>query len=282
MISVVIPAHNEEKAIGTVLDELIEVLEGQAYEIIVVDDGSTDNTAKIAQEKDYVKLIQHPYNKGYGAAIKTGIKNATNDLILIIDGDGSYPVKAIPELLKEADQYNMVVGARTGEEVKIQLYRRPAKWFLSKLANYLSETKIPDLNSGMRLFRREDIEKFSNILPNKFSFTTTMTLAYHTTGLLVKYVPINYYKRAGKSKIKPFKDGFNFIMLIFRTITYFNPLKVFLPVGFAFFAAAIFVFLYSAFFLGRFMDVTTIVLVVAAIQTVLFGLLADLVVRRSE
>lgn len=158
-LSVVIPAHNEEKAIGTVLDELIAVLEGQTYEIIVVDDGSTDNTAKIAQEKDPVKLIQHPQNMGYGAAIKTGIKNATNDLILIIDGDGSYPVKAIPELLKEVDQYDMVVGARTGEEVKIQLYRKPAKWFLSQLANCLSETKIPDLNSGMRIFRREDVEK---------------------------------------------------------------------------------------------------------------------------
>jgi glycosyltransferase involved in cell wall biosynthesis len=281
MISVVIPAHNEEEAAGAVLDELIEVLEGQTYEIIVVDDCSTDNTAKIVREKE-VKLIQHQQNIGYGAAIKTGIKNATNDLILIIDGDGSYPVKSIPELLKEVDQYNMIVGARTGKDVKIQLYRKPAKWFLSKLANYLAETKIPDLNSGMRIFRRKDVEKFLNILPNKFSFTTTMTLAYHTTGLLVKYVPINYYKRAGKSKIEPFKDGFNFIMLIFRTITYFNPLKVFLPVGFAFFVAAIFVFLYSALFLGRFMDVTTIVLVVAAIQTVLFGLLADLVVRRSE
>ena len=280
MISVVIPAHNEEKAIGAVLDELIEVLEGQACEIIVVDDCSTDNTAKIVREKE-VKLIQHQQNIGYGAAIKNGIENATDDLILIIDGDGSYPAKDAPRLLEYADQYDMVVGARTGKEVKIQLYRRPAKWFLSQLANCLAETKIPDLNSGMRIFRSKDAEKFLNILPSKFSFTTTMTLAYHTTGLLVKYVPINYYKRAGKSKIKPFKDGFNFIMLIFRTITYFNPLKVFLPVGFAFFVAAIFVFLYSTLFVGRFMDVSTIVLVVAAIQTVLFGLLADLVVRRS-
>jgi len=282
MLSIVIPTHNEEKAIGAVLDELIEVLEGQKYEIIVVDDGSTDKTPKIVQKKDSIKLIQHHYNKGYGAAIKTGIKNATNEVILIIDGDGSYPVKAIPELLKEADKYDMVVGARTGKEVKIQLYRRPAKWFLSKLANYLAETKIPDLNSGMRIFRRKEVERFLNILPNKFSFTTTLTLAYHTTGLLVKYVPINYFKRAGKSKIRPFKDGFNFIMLIFRTITYFNPLKVFLFVGFAFFLAAVFIFLYSALFSGRFMDVTTIVLVVAAIQTIIFGLLADLVVRRSE
>ena len=284
VLSVIVPAYNEEKGIEETLSELKTVLSdtNQVYEIIVVDDGSTDNTANIAREKDFVKLIQHPQNKGYGAAIKTGIKNATNDLILIIDDDGSYPAKDTPRLLEYAEQYDMVVGARTGKEVKIQLYRRPAKWFLSKLANYLAETKIPDLNSGMRIFRRKDIEKFFNILPDKFSFTTTMTLAYHTTGLLVKYVPINYYRRKGKSKIKPFKDGFNFIMLIFRTITYFNPLKVFLPAGFAFFVAAIFVFLYSTFLLGRFMDVTTIVLVVAAIQTVLFGLLADLVVRRSE
>lgn len=282
MLSVIIPAYNEEKVIGTVLDELIEVLEGQTYEIIVVDDSSTDNTANVVREKNFVKLIQHPQNIGYGAAIKTGIKNAANDLILIIDGDGSYPAKDTPRLLEYAEQYDMVIGARTGKEVKIQLYRRPAKWFLSKLANYLAETKIPDLNSGMRIFKKKDVEKFFNILPSKFSFTTTMTLAYHTTGLLVKYVPINYYKRVGKSKIRPFKDGFNFIMLIFRTITYFNPLKVFLPVGFAFFVTAIFVFVYSTLFLGRFMDVTTIILIVAAIQTVLFGLLADLVVRKGE
>jgi glycosyltransferase involved in cell wall biosynthesis len=281
MITVLIPAHNEEKAIGIVLDELIVTLKEKPYEIIVVDDGSTDNTVKIVQEKQ-VKLIPHTHNIGYGAAIKTGIKNAANDLILIIDGDGSYPVNAIPELLKEVDQYDLIVGSRTGEEVKIQLYRRPAKWFLSMLANYLSETKIPDLNSGMRIFRRKDVVKFYNILPNKFSFTTTMTLAYHTMGQLVKYVPINYYKREGKSKIRPFKDGFNFILLILRTITYFNPLKVFLPVGSAFFVAAILVFLFSKIITGRFMDVTTIVFVVAAIQTVLFGLLADLVVRRSE
>ena len=282
MISVIIPAHNEEKAIGTVLDELIEVFkEEQTYEIIVVDDGSTDNTAKKVQEKGYVKLIQHPYNKGYGAAIKTGIKNAIHDLILIIDGDGSYPVKAIPELLKEADKYDMVVGARTGEEVKIQLYRKPAKWVLSKLANYLSGTKIPDLNSGMRIFKKEDAMKFFNILPSGFSFTTTLTLAYLSNDYTVKYVPIDYYERAGKSKIKPFRDGFNFIMLIVRTITYFNPLKIFLPISIVLFVFGSIILLYQAIVTRNVADLP-VMLILAAFQIGFLGLLADLIVRKRS
>jgi glycosyltransferase involved in cell wall biosynthesis len=278
MISVVIPAYNEEEAIGAVVDELIEISRDGSYEIIVVDDGSTDNTAKVVQEKR-VKFIQHPHKMGYGAAIKTGIKNAANDLIMIIDGDGSYPVKAIPELLKVADHYDMIVGSRTGEEVKIQLYRRPAKWFLSMLANYLSETKIPDINSGMRIFRRKDVEKFFNILPNKFSFTTTITLTYHTTGLLVKYVPINYYKRVGQSKIRPVKDGLNFILLIVRTITYFNPLKVFLPISIVLFLVGLAVLLYQGIFLRNIADLP-VMLILSAFQIGFLGLLADLIVRK--
>ena len=281
MISVVIPAHNEEKAIGDVLDELIEVLKGQGYEIIVVDDGSTDNTAKIVQEKDSVKLIQHPQNIGYGAAIKTGIKNATNGLILIIDGDGSYPVKAIPELLKDADQYDMVVGARTGEEVKIQLYRKPAKWFLSKLANYLAGTKIPDLNSGMRIFKKEDAMKFFNILPSGFSFTTTITLAYLSSDYNVKYIPIDYHERTGKSKIKPFRDGFNFIMLIVRTITYFNPLKVFLPISIVLFVFGFASLLYEGIVHRNVADLP-VMLILAAFQIGFLGLLADLIVKMKR
>lgn len=284
MLSIIIPACNEEEAIGKVLKDIKDIMETKKlqYEIIVVDDGSTDKTPEIVKKIENVRLIQHPRNMGYGASIKTGIKNAVNDLMMIIDGDGSYPAKNILHLLEHTKQYDMVVGARTGKKVEIQLYRRPAKWFLGKLANYLAETKIPDLNSGMRMFRKKDVAKFLKILPNKFSFTTTITLAYHTNGLLVKYVPIDYYKRAGKSKIKSFKDGFNFFMLILRTITYFNPLRVFLPVGFAFFIAGVFLFFYSTLILGRFMDVATILLGVAAVQTILFGLLADLVARRSE
>ena len=278
MTSVVMPVYNEEEAIGTVLDELIAILEDKTYEIIVVDDGSTDNTANVVREKR-VKLIQHPHNIGYGAAIKTGIKSAANDLILIIDGDGSYPVKAIPELLKEVDQYDMVIGARTGKEVKIPLYRKPAKWFLSQLANYLSGTEIPDLNSGMRIFRKEEVMKFCNILPSGFSFTTTITLAYLNSDYSVKYVPIDYQERVGKSKIKPFRDGSNFILLIIRTITYFNPLKVFLPISALIFVFGFVILLYEGIVHHDVADLP-VMLILTAFQIGFLGLLADLIVRK--
>ena len=283
MLSVVIPAYNEEKGIGKVLDELKEILESKSrdYEIIVVDDGSTDHTAKIVKEKEVI-LIQHPQNKGYGAALKNGIKHAKGEKILITDADGTYPNKEIPRLLEHADQYDMVVGSRTGKDVNIQLYRKPAKWFLSNLANYLSGTNIPDLNSGMRIFSKEDVLKFFNILPSGFSFTTTITLSYLSNDMTIKYVPIDYHERHGISKINPIKDGLNFILLIFKAITYFNPLKVFLPVSFGLFLIAAFLFIYSAFILGKVMDITVIILIVSSIQIALFGMLADLVVRRSE
>lgn len=201
---------------------------------------------------------------------------------MITDADGTYPNKEIPRLLEHVDQYDMVVGSRTGKDVNIPLYRRPAKRFLSMLANYLSGTKIPDLNSGMRIFRKEDAKKFFNILPSGFSFTTTITLAYLSNGMLIKYVPIDYYERHGKSKIKPFKDGFNFILLIVRTITYFNPLKVFFPISFGLFVMASLVFAYSILMLEKVMDITVIILIVASIQIGLFGLLSDLIVRRSD
>ena len=282
MLSVVIPAYNEQQSIATVLDKLKATLDDgeQSYEVIVVDDGSTDDTAKIVQQKGVVRLIQHPYNRGYGAALKTGILNASGDTILTIDADGTYQAKDIPKLLQQADGYDMIVGARTGKEVKVPLHRKPAKWFLTKLANYLSGANIPDLNSGMRIFKKVNIEKFLAILPSSFSFTTTLTLAYHCNDLLVKYVPIDYYERAGKSKIRPLRDGLNFILLILRAITYFNPLRVFLPVAFTLVVAAVTVLLCSLLLLDRIMDATVVALFVAAIQIGALGLLADAIAKR--
>ncbi len=284
MISVVVPAYNEEKGISKVLTDIKTILDDThlQYEIIIIDDGSSDKTAEIVQKHDFVRLIQHPVNRGYGAALKTGIKSANGYWILITDADGTYPNEYIPELLKYSDEYDMVVGARTGENVSIPLYRRPAKLFLTKLANYLVGTKIPDLNSGMRLFRKKDSMKYFHILPSGFSFTTTITLSYLSDGFLVKYVPIDYHERHGSSKIKPFKDGMNFILLILKAITYFNPLKVFLPISFIMLLAAALLFWYTAFVVGKLADISVIVLIVASIQIGLFGLLADLIVKRSE
>ncbi len=284
MLSVVIPAYNEQHSIATVLDGLKAILgdKEQSYEVIVVDDGSTDDTAKIVQQKGIARLIQHPYNRGYGAALKTGILHASGDTILTIDADGTYQAKDIPRLLKQTDGYDMIVGSRTGKEVKVPLYRKPAKWFLTKLANYLSRANIPDLNSGMRMFKKVDIKRFLTLLPSSFSFTTTLTLAYHCNDYLVKYVPIDYYQRAGKSKIKPLRDGLNFILLIFRVITYFNPLRVFLPIAFSLLVAAVIVLICSLLLLDRIMDATVVALFVAAIQIGAFGLLADAIAKRRE
>lgn len=284
MVSVVIPAYNEEKGISKVLTDLKTILDSTQiqYEIIIVDDGSTDKTAEIVKKHNFVRLYQHPINRGYGAALKTGIKGASGDLILITDADGTYPNEYIPELLKFSDEYDMVVGARTGENVSIPLYRKPAKLFLTKLANYLVNNKIPDLNSGMRLFRKDDSMKYFHILPSSFSFTTTITLSYLSDGFLVKYVPIDYHERHGSSKIRPFRDGINFILLIIKAITYFNPLKVFLPISFIMLLVAALLFWYTTFVVGKLADISVIVLVVASIQIGLFGLLADLMVKRNE
>jgi len=283
MISIIIPACNEESVIGRVLDEIRRVMDGTKidYEIIVVDDGSTDKTSCIVKDKK-VTLIRHQYNRGYGASLKTGIKSAKGELILITDADGTYPGKDIPKLLKYAEEYDMVVGARIGEDVNISWHRKPGKFILSKLADYLSGVRIPDLNSGFRVFKKNVALEFFHLFPAGFSFTTTITLACLSDDYTVKYVPINYYKREGKSKISPFKDGFDLILLIIRTIVYFNPLKVFIPASILLFLIAVFVAIYSIAIMGKFMDITVLIITMTSIQTAFIGLLADLIIKRSD
>ncbi len=234
-VSVVMPAYNEEKGIGPQIERLRKVMEGcgRAFEIIVVDDGSTDGTAAEARKHD-VRLVQQGRNRGYGASLKAGIAVAENDWIVIIDADGTYPAKSIPALLEHGDGYDMVVGARVGDDVNIPLVRRPAKWILARLASYLAEQDIPDMNSGLRLLKRPLVEKFEHLLPSGFSFTTTITLALLCNDYLVKYVPINYAQRVGSSKIRP-GHAYQFLLLILRTVMYFNPLRIFLPMGALFF-----------------------------------------------
>jgi glycosyltransferase involved in cell wall biosynthesis len=228
-VTVVIPAYNEEKGVGPVVRAVRDVLDqaGIRSEVIVVDDGSSDKTAEAAHAAG-ARVLRHRSNRGYGAALKTGIASARHDVVAITDADGTYPCEAIPELVSELEQADMVVGARIGRNVHIPMIRRPAKWALKQLANYVTNANIPDLNSGLRVFRREMAMQYFSILPDMFSFTTTITLAMHSDKYAVRYIPIDYHQRTGHSKIVPWDAG-SFAILILRTAMLFRPLRVFLP-----------------------------------------------------
>jgi len=280
MVSLVIPAYNEEHGLADVVHGLRARMEAslRPFEIIVVDDGSADRTPEVARGLG-VTVITHMANRGYGAALKTGIRASRGEYVLICDGDGTYPPESIPELLKHIDDYDMVVAARTGASVDIPFFRRLAKGFLRRLAIYLSDAHIPDLNSGLRVFRRDAAVHFFPILPPGFSFTTTITLAMLCNEGEVMYVPINYSKRTGKSKIRPLRDTLNFLILIMRTILYFNPLKIFLPFGLGIGLMFALSLAYDLFILK---DLTekTLIFMFGAVQLTAIGVLADLITKR--
>lgn len=282
-LSIIVPSYNEEKSVELTINQIKEVmssLERTNYEIITVDDGSIDKTSKILGKIKGIKVITHPYNKGYGASLKIGIKNAKYDWILISDADGTYPIKDIPKLLRYTDKYDMVVGSRSKRH--IPLIRRLAKRIISSLANFLTNTKIPDLNSGFRVFKKEVALKFLHLFPSRFSFTITITLACLTSEYSIKYIPIEYFKRKGKSTIHPINDFVDFLSLIIRIITYFKPLKIFGTISFIFFTLSLFIALYSILFLNKVMDITVIILFLASVQIFLFGLIAELIVKSRE
>lgn len=282
-ISIVIPAYNEETTIISVIKNIKENLWNSKYEyeIIAVDDASKDQTAKMAQ-KEGVKVIAHRQNKGYGASIKTGIENSSGEFIAIIDADGECSGKDLLNLTGYLEKNDMVVGSRIKHAIKEPVLRKIAKFLLKQLASYLVEVKIPDLNSGLRIMRRDKLIEFSKILPNGFSFTTTITLAFLNNGLKVHFVPIDYKKKhSGKSGIRPIYDTLNFVQLIIKTVMYFNPLKVFVPVSMFLFIAGITVLLYSFFFRPEVMDITTIILLLASVQILAIGMIADLIIKRA-
>jgi len=273
-VTIIIPAYNEEEGIGEVIDKIKDTM-GNAkanHEIIVVNDGSTDETAAIVKEKS-VKLIQHPYNKGYGAALKTGVKNARGDIVLFIDADAQQTADDIPRLLEPMGEYDMVIGRRT-KGSKIPLLRRLGKFILSSLANYLAGQKIPDLNSGFRAIKKEIVLKYIGILPDTFSFTTTITLATIKEGYNLKYVPIKTGERVGSSKVKLFQDGVRFIMLILRTIVLFDPMKVFLPPSIVLFLMGFSYLVYELVLYSNVPD-ASVLLILSSILIFFLGMLSD-------
>ena len=281
-ISVVIPAYNEEGVIGEVIDSVSFYLKqaGIPFEIIVVDDGSQDRTCATLKEKT-ITVIQHPTNMGYGAALKTGITSSRYRYVAILDADGTYAEEDLLELIRHMDEYDMVIGARVGNDVHIPWVRRPAKWILNKFANFLTETKIPDLNSGFRIFDKAVVKKFFNFLPSRFSFTTTITIAMLTNGYLIKYVPTTYRKRKGKSKIRPVRDTINFFALILRTVLYFRPTRIFIPLSLLLIGAGFVKMIIIDILLIQNMTDSTILLMLTGLQIGFIGLLADLIHKRS-
>jgi len=300
MISIIIPMYNEEEAIGGDLDTIIQTMSrgDVPWEIIVVDDGSTDASPEIVRQKlrpeacpepgrraqpegEGVRLIQHPYNRGTGAARTTGLQHARGDVIVMTDGDGTYPNQDIPRLLTHIGEYDMVIGARRMETGSLKWLRSPAKHFIRLLASYLTGVKIPDLNSGLRVFKKSVAERFLDILPTTHSWVGTQTVAFLSEGYAVKFVPIDYYQRTGKSSFHPISDTYNYLSLVVRTIMYFNPLKVFLPVALTLIVVGVVKLIRDIiYYRGFYVPGVTLMLILTAIQVGAIGLLADLIVKR--
>ena len=231
MITVVIPAFNEGPAIRETIRQVVTALAGETHEIIVVDDGSADTTGAQAAEAG-ARVIRHPHNIGYGGALKTGIRAATFDTIVITDADGTYPNADIPKLLGEFGKgFSMIVGARSGSHYHESAMKTPLRYTLKWLVEFTTGRKIPDVNSGLRVFSRSEALPYLNHLCNTFSFTTSITLAYMMTSKFVGYVPIAYYERIGGTKVRLFRDSLRTLQYIVQAILYYNPLKMFILVS---------------------------------------------------
>ncbi|MGV8955575.1 MAG: glycosyltransferase family 2 protein [Cypionkella sp.] len=276
-LSVVIPAFNEEHAMRATVQEVRNAMEatGIPYEIIVVDDGSHDNTRAEAEASGATVLINQ-VNMGYGASLKRGVRHARHEYVAILDADGTYPGRYLPEFLALCRDQDMIVGDRGAAMKNVPLIRRPAKFMLNKLASFLAERKLNDINSGLRVFRTSELLPFLPLLPQNFSFTTTITLCMSCNGKRLLYVPIDYGKRVGKSKIRPV-DFINFIILVLRVIMLFNPLRIFIPLGLVLIGIGTIKFIYDIYLDN--LSETTIFAYLAAIMIWSLGLIADMISR---
>jgi polyisoprenyl-phosphate glycosyltransferase len=282
-VSIVLPVYNESGHIGAEVERICRTMDASrfSYEIVMIDDGSTDDTPKKlpALVSDRVRLITLAQNKGSGNARRVGTRAAHGEVVVWTDADMSYPNDRIPELVEDLAGYDQVVGARTSEQGTLKAARVPAKWFIRKLACYLTQTNIPDLNSGFRAFNRKASLPFLHLLPNGFSCVTTLTLSFLSNGLNVKYVPIEYKTRAGESKFHWRKDTYRYMLQVVRMVMSYNPLRVFMPIGLTLLAIALGKGIYDLVAHDWRITANTIVATFTAFQLLAIGLLADLVVR---
>lgn len=281
-VTVVIPAFNEASTIGDVLDRVSALADARICEVIVVDDGSTDNTEEIARGRG-AKVISHPYNLGNGASVVSGIKSSSGDYVVFLDADGQHPPEEIPGLLEYCVDYDMVVAARAAD-APLLWSRSLGNTFLRWIAQYLVEQKVGDLTSGFRAVRRTCLLEFIHLFPQRYSYPTTITMAMFTSGYFVKYVVTkNIAKRKfGKSEIQPIRDGLRFINIILRMVVLFNPLKVFLPTSLFIVCVGVINGIYGALVEQNIQD-GTILLLISGLFFFMFGLLADQVanIRRN-
>lgn len=282
IVSIVIPAYREEKSVGQVVEGVRAVMRDRpgGHEILVVDDGSPDGTAASAA-KAGAQVIAHPYNRGYGAALKTGIRAAKGDIVAILDSDGQHDPAYLIALLERARTHDMVVGARPNMSGS-PTWRKPGKWVLGFMASSLTGRKIPDLNSGFRTFRRAAITRLLPIMPDGFSFSTTSTIAMMRCGYTVAYEPITIQNRHGSSTMTA-ADGFKALMLVVRIMTLFSPLRVFLPISLVTFLVGL-GFVVLGYLQDGAASLRGIVVILASILIFLFGILVDQVsaIRRGE
>ena len=270
-VSIIIPAKNEEEGLSILLPELIKLYPGM--EIIVVNDGSTDGTLELCQ-KFKVKTVSHPYSMGNGAAVKSGARSAAGDVFVFMDADGQHRAKDIAPLLERlSHSFDMVVGARDGDS-QASVSRGLGNHIYNKLASYMTGKKIKDLTSGFRAVRAEKFKEFLYLLPNGFSYPTTITMSFFRAGYLVDYYPITMPERIGSSHLNLVRDGVRFFLIIFKVGTLYSPLKIFTPVSLFIFILGLVYYIYTFVTDGRFTNMG-VLLFTTSIIIFLMGLVSE-------
>lgn len=269
-VSVVIPVHNEAPALLALISGIRQHVPDA--EIIVVNDGSTDSSAETARQAG-ASVISHPHKIGNGAAIKTGMRHASGDTIVLMDGDGQHDPSEIPAMLKHTGHYDMIVGARS-RSAHANFFRLLANTLYNFLASYVTKFAIKDLTSGFRVVKKDTAMRYLCLLPNTFSYPTTITLAFLRSGRSIFYIPINVRARSGKSKIRLLHDGFNFLLIIIKITTLYSPLHIFLPLSFVLFILGLTNYIYTYITNNRFTNMSALC-IISALIIFLMGLISE-------